>query len=232
MYNVADKEAQPRLRWLCWLLLPWVLVSCYSVDPVLKVGLVGPFEGRDRAVGYDVIYSARLAVRQINEAGGIQGHRLALVALDDGGDPELAAQVAAALVIDPGVIAVVGHWLPETTTVAAPIYAEANMPFLAVGEPPFAPVDPSLLPIDFHMAYEVVTPFDEVAGFYAGPAYDAYQLLWQALKDAEEMTGTIDRIGVENALSGLEYEGLTGLVYGGIEAHSLKIFLPFIGLEE
>ncbi|MCP5097251.1 MAG: ABC transporter substrate-binding protein, partial [Chloroflexi bacterium] len=67
--------------------LLFLLIGCASVAPVVKIGLVGPFEGQHRAVGYDVIYSARLAVREINAAGGIGGHRVALVALDDSGDP-------------------------------------------------------------------------------------------------------------------------------------------------
>ena len=41
---------------------------------------------------------------------------------------ELAQQAAQSLAIDPHVIAVVGHWLPETTAVAAPIYAQAHLP--------------------------------------------------------------------------------------------------------
>ena len=60
-----------------------ILSGCASVKPVVKIGLVAPFEGRARAVGYDAIYAARLAVREANAAGGIGGYRLAVVALDD-----------------------------------------------------------------------------------------------------------------------------------------------------
>ena len=64
------------------LALALLAAGCASVDPVVKIGLVAPFEGRQRAVGYDAIYSARLAVREINAAGGVGGHRVVLVALD------------------------------------------------------------------------------------------------------------------------------------------------------
>ena len=80
------------LRLSIFLVSVFLLSGCASVQPVVKVGLVGPFEGANRAVGYDVIYSARLAVREINEAGGIGGYRVALVALDDSGDPQLAQE--------------------------------------------------------------------------------------------------------------------------------------------
>jgi ABC-type branched-subunit amino acid transport system substrate-binding protein len=194
------------------LLLIVALAGCRSVDPVVKVGLVAPFEGRDRAIGYDAIYSARLAVREINEAGGINGSRLALVALDDGGDEDLARQAAATLARDPTVVAVVGHFLPETTAAAVDVYANAGLPLLAAGSPPLAAGDPATLPVAFRDAYAAVSPFDEVAGPFAGPTYDAFNLLWAALAQAEETSGRMDRASVQNALLGLEYAGLTGSV--------------------
>ncbi len=189
-----------------------LLSGCYSVDPVVKIGLVGPFEGRYRDVGYDVIYSARLAIRQINEAGGIGKYKIALVALDDFGDPEMAAQSADALVLDPGVVAVLGHWLPETSDVALPIYQSAGLPFLKTGSTPFGTFDPDLLPADFREEYAKVTPFDEVAGPYAGSAYDAMGVLLKAITVVAETDRTVDRAAVGRALQNLTYEGLTGTI--------------------
>lgn len=181
-FRVGIFRFPPKQCFLCLFWLVALLMSaCVQAPPVVKVGLVGPFEGRQREVGYDVIYSARLAVREINSQGGIVGHRVALVALDDGGDPELARETAVSLTLDPAVIAVVGHWQPETTAVAAPIYAEAGLAFIPMGERPFGPIPPETLSPEFHQAYEAVTPFDEVAGPYAGTTYDAFQLLWETL---------------------------------------------------
>ncbi len=159
-----------------------LLIACQNTPPVVKIGLVGPFEGAHREIGYDVIYSARLAVRQINEAGGIGGYRLALVALDDSGQVEMAQETAESLLLDPAVVAVMGNWLPETTAVAQPLFIEAGMSFLVMGEPPFGVQNPAELPADFRAAYEAITPFDEVAGPYAGSTYAAFQLLWATLE--------------------------------------------------
>lgn len=189
-----------------------LLAGCASVKPVVKIGLVAPFEGRDRAVGYDALYAARLAVREANARGGIGGYRVALVALDDRGDPQLAAQTAAALVVDTGVVAVVGHYLPATTAAAQDLYAKHGLPLLPAGAPPFAAHD-APLPDAFVAAYEAVTPFDETPGPYAGPTYDAFGLLWAALAQAEETDGHITRASVQEALRGLEYSGVTGTVY-------------------
>ncbi len=200
-------------RLLALALAAALLAGCASVKPVVKIGLVAPFEGRDRAVGYDAIYAARLAVRQVNARGGIGGYRVALVALDDRGDPTLATQSAATLVVDPVVVAVVGHYLPATTAAAADIYAKAGLPLLMAGAPPLAATGPAALPPDFVAAYEQVTPFDERPGPYAGPTYDAFGLLWAALAQAEESGGELSRASVQQALRGLEYRGVTGTVY-------------------
>lgn len=177
-----------------------LLAGCASVDPVVKVGLAAPFEGRHRTIGYDAIYSARLAVREINAAGGINGHRIALVALDDNGQPELAAQTAASLSVDPSVLAVVGHYLPETTAAGQQVYERDGLAHISVGEPPFGPRDPGQLSPEFREAYAAVSPFDEEAGPYAGSTYDAFQLLWRVLAEAEAM----DRPAVLQALRALE----------------------------
>jgi hypothetical protein len=196
---VSRKRRSPKLPLLIILvLLPFLfLAGCRGVEPVVKVGLVAPFEGRHRAVGYDVLYSARLAVRELNAAGGIDGTRVALVALDDGGSAEFAAATADSLILDPNVVAVVGHWLPETTAVAAPHYVEGGLTFLAGGDTPFLPTDPAELPADFVAAYSAVTPFDEMPGPYAGPAYETYQFLWRLLAETQEQYGAITRSTVQ-----------------------------------
>ncbi len=97
---------------------------------VIKIALVAPFEGRDRAIGYDAIYGARLAVQEFNAAGGIQ---LELVSYDDRGEVELAQTLARDVSADPEVMAVIGNFRPATTEAAAPIYAEAGVALVSVG---------------------------------------------------------------------------------------------------
>lgn len=186
-----------------FLLFLGLVTSCQSVDPVVKIGLVAPFEGRQREVGYDVLYSARLAVREINEAGGIGGKRVALVALDDGGRDEFAQATAQSLAIDPGVVAVVGHWQSGTTAAAQPVYDQHDLLLLPGGQPPFGPMDPAFLPPEFTAAYADVTPFDEMPGPYAGAAYEAFQNLFTAFRLASEERGDINRETVKQAYQSL-----------------------------
>lgn len=130
-------SADDRLRLLAALLLMALLATptgCRfpgSVRPTIKIGLVAPFEGRHRAVGYDVFYAVRLALREANEAGGVSGRYVELIAYDDGGDPALAAQQARKLAVDPDVVAAIGHFRADATAAALPIYAESGIPLLA-----------------------------------------------------------------------------------------------------
>ncbi len=190
-----------------------LLASCTSVPPVIKIGMVGPFEGRHRDVGYDVIYGARLAVREENTSENIGDYRVALVALDDFGDPDTAQEVARSLVLDPAVVAVVGHWLPETTEAASPIYGAAGLPFVPAGVIPFGRSDPESLPDEFRRNYAEVTPFDEIAGPFAGAGYDSIGLVLKAISQASENEKVIDRTTIGDILSNLEHNGITGNVH-------------------
>lgn len=100
---------------------------------VLKIGLVAPFEGTYRSSGYDAIYAARLAIAEINAAGGANGWQLELVAYDDRADAQNARTIAQNLSIDEDVVAVIGHYHQTSMVAAVPIYTEAHLPLLAIG---------------------------------------------------------------------------------------------------
>jgi len=110
-----------------------LLTACSaSSAPVVKIGLVAPFEGRYRVIGYEALYAARLAIREINRAGGVEGYRVELFALDDGGDPAMAVEQARKLALDPQVVAVIGHFHAEATGAAIDAYCDQRLALLAV----------------------------------------------------------------------------------------------------
>jgi ABC-type branched-subunit amino acid transport system substrate-binding protein len=133
----GDKQGL-QLAWcfaLC-LLLVTLLSACTCLRmtrPAVKIGLVGPFEGQYRYVGYDAIYAARLALREANAAGGVGGYTVQLVAYDDQGTVAGARTAARNLVLDPDVVAVVGHFQAETTAAAQALYGEADLPLISAG---------------------------------------------------------------------------------------------------
>lgn len=112
------------LRRGCW--FPAALVvalGCAEPDPIY-LGLAGPFTD---PVGAPMQRAARLAVAHVNAAGGINGRPLALIELDDHGDPDSAIAVATVLRASPAV-AVIGHLWSTTTIAAAPVYGAAAVP--------------------------------------------------------------------------------------------------------
>jgi len=65
--------------------------GCYgSTPPVVKIGLLAPFEERYRDDGYSALQAVRSALHERNAAGGVAGYQVALVALNDNGRPEEA----------------------------------------------------------------------------------------------------------------------------------------------
>lgn len=65
-----------------------------------KIALIAPFEGRDREIGYEALYAARLALVDA-------GSPYDLLPIDDGGTPFTAVDRARALTHDPAVQAVI-----------------------------------------------------------------------------------------------------------------------------
>jgi len=115
-----------------------------TVRPTVKIGLVAPFEGRYRYIGYDVFYAVRLAMHEVNEMGGVGArspcpYSVELVAYDDGADVVMAVEQAHKLAVDPQVVAAIGHFCEETTGAASSAYAEAGIPLVAP-----AVLDPAL----------------------------------------------------------------------------------------
>ncbi|MFQ5886052.1 MAG: branched-chain amino acid ABC transporter substrate-binding protein [Anaerolineae bacterium] len=118
-------------RWAFFILSALALVGCTVTKPIIKIGLVAPFEGLYRDVGYNALYAVKLAVREWNEAGGVEGYMVELVALDDSGEPDQAPGQASELILDPLVMGAVGHFDDQTTLAASPLYQEGGLALIA-----------------------------------------------------------------------------------------------------
>jgi ABC-type branched-subunit amino acid transport system substrate-binding protein len=130
--NVSKRKLSSLFRCLALSLLLAACTFPGSTQPVIKIGLVAPFEGRYRAIGYEAIYAARLAIREINAQGGLNGYRIELVALDDRGESDQAIGAARKLTIDPQVIAVIGHYRPDSTDAAIEEYCTQQVAVIAI----------------------------------------------------------------------------------------------------
>jgi len=78
----------------------------------------------------EVLLAAREAVRELNLAGGIDGHQVDLLEYNDEDDPIKAATIAREIVADGRALAVIGHQVSDACIAAYPIYRDANLPVI------------------------------------------------------------------------------------------------------
>lgn len=120
-----------RLALLCVVLAGCALTKRellpHSTQPVIKVGLVAPFEGRYRTLGYEVLHAVKWILRERNDQGGVGGVMVELVALNDDADPASSAFQAHKFAVDPDVVGVVGPFTEDTLLAAAPVYEELGL---------------------------------------------------------------------------------------------------------
>ena len=94
--------------------------------PVVKIGVIAPFEGAGRPLGYAVLPAIKAAVAEANASGKLGRYQVMVVAFNDDLHGPTAAAQAQALALDPEVLGVVGPWTAEIAAAAEPILAEAG----------------------------------------------------------------------------------------------------------
>lgn len=99
----------------------------------IKIGLGMPLTGTSGVEGTAIKRSAELAVKDVNDAGGIDGKMLELVEMDDVSDPKQSANIANSFVADTSIIAALGGYNSVCVLSAAPIYNKAHLTQIGVG---------------------------------------------------------------------------------------------------
>ena len=98
-----------------------------DADPI-RIGFFAPVSAASAAAdGQSAEQSAKLAVKLINEAGGINGRKVELVNYDDGLDTAEAANILEKLTTVDNVDAIVSGSYSGPTKVAAPICQDAGI---------------------------------------------------------------------------------------------------------
>ncbi len=105
------------------------LTSAYAADPI-KVGLSGPFTGGSSSMGVSMRDGVKLAVAEINKAGGVLGREIQLVERDDEAKNEVGVQVAQELISKEGVVATLGYINTGVALGSQRFYQEAEIPVI------------------------------------------------------------------------------------------------------
>jgi branched-chain amino acid transport system substrate-binding protein len=100
-------------------------------EEAIKVGFFAPLTGFAAADGASAKHAVEIGVKQINDAGGINGKRVELVVYDDRVDSKEAVAIARKLIEKDKVVAVVSGSYSGPTRVTAPIFQKAGIPMVA-----------------------------------------------------------------------------------------------------
>ena len=97
----------------------------------IRIGVASPFTGELAAYGDNIKAGVSLKLKEINDAGGINGRKIELVWGDDLCAPKEAGTVASKVAADKRIVAVIGHLCSSATLAAMPIYQRAGMPTIS-----------------------------------------------------------------------------------------------------
>ena len=99
---------------------------------VYKIAVAAPQFGPYKALGLSIVNGAQLAVGLKNQSGGINGKKIELITVDDGGLAGEGTWRARSLV-DEMVLGVIGHLNSDISIPASEIYSKAMIPEISPG---------------------------------------------------------------------------------------------------
>lgn len=116
--------------------LPFVGPVAAQSDGPVQVGLIAPMSGPWARQGELMRLGAELAIKHINEGGGIKslgGRQMELVMFDAGDSAEKAKNAAQRMVSQyPNLVAVTGSWLSSFTLAVSEVTERAELPMLTL----------------------------------------------------------------------------------------------------
>jgi len=111
---------------------PLAIIGCSSgddqtgqpSDDPIKLGLVAPLSGSVAFDGQEQAKGARLAVKVINEEGGLLGRPVELIEADGECSPAVSVSAAEKLIVQDGVVAMGGAFCSHATKAVFPVLEE------------------------------------------------------------------------------------------------------------
>ncbi len=107
------------------MVLSMVACSNSSDEDTIKIGVIGCFTGDVASYGNAALHGIRLYVKELNEAGGIDGKKVVLVEYDDKNDSTEAVNAYNRLVSADNVVAIIGS-VTSTPTIAVSQASESD----------------------------------------------------------------------------------------------------------
>lgn len=100
-------------------------------DTTITLGMSAPFSGPNGAYGLDMRQTITRYFAQVNKAGGVNGRKLELIALDDGYETERTVANTRTLIKDKNVFALLAYYGSSPTTEAMnTVFGPARVPLV------------------------------------------------------------------------------------------------------
>ncbi len=95
------------------------------------IGAIFSYTGDNAPLGVPERNTVEMLAKQVNAAGGINGHPIKVIYYDDQGKPEVAAQACQDLLADKKVVAIIGPTLTGPSLAIATMCQNAGMPLIS-----------------------------------------------------------------------------------------------------
>lgn len=130
-------KASHRIRYLalgavslCALSIGAVIPASAASNPPIKIGVIGESSS---VVGQSLINASKLAARDINANGGVDGRKLEIIAYDDHSSATDAVNAFKRLATQDKVDVVIGSFISEIALAIEPWAARLHMPYITPG---------------------------------------------------------------------------------------------------
>ncbi len=97
----------------------------------IKIGHYASLTGDTATFGIETDEGVKLAIKEINAAGGLLGKQIELETQDDQSKPEEAKTVATKFAADDKIVAVIGEVASTRSIAAAPVFERAGIPMVS-----------------------------------------------------------------------------------------------------
>src|SRR5262249_35897179 len=96
----------------------------------ILIGQSSPFSGSNKELGDDIREGLQAYFKQVNDAGGVNGRKVELIALDDANDAKRSGDNARVLIEQRGVLALIGYASATLSLPALPYVEKGKLAFV------------------------------------------------------------------------------------------------------
>jgi branched-chain amino acid transport system substrate-binding protein len=120
------------LRTICAALFTAAALQAASAADTIKIGVFGPLTGDAAAMGSSAKDAIEFAVKEKNDAGGIRGKKIEVIAGDDAGKPEEAVNVTKRLISRDDVLITIGSISSPASLAASQVSRQSETPQIII----------------------------------------------------------------------------------------------------